>query len=106
MPLGDERADGIVLDLGISSAQLDDPERGFSFQTDGPLDMRMDRSQHRTAGEIVNRTPEKELADTIYRFGEERASRRIARAIVAARRRQRIETTTQLAGFQAPDAVT
>ncbi len=89
--------DGILLDLGVSSVHLDTPERGFSFQAEGPLDMRMDRTQHRTAGHIVNRTPEKELADTIYRFGEERASRRIARAIVAARRRGRIETTGQLA---------
>jgi 16S rRNA (cytosine1402-N4)-methyltransferase len=92
-----ERADGILLDLGLSSAQLDSPERGFSFRSEGPLDMRMDRSRGETAAEVVNRTPERELADLIYRLSEERASRRIARAIVEARRRARIETTTALA---------
>jgi 16S rRNA (cytosine1402-N4)-methyltransferase len=95
--LAGERAAGILLDLGISSAQLDAPERGFSFQAQGPLDMRMDRSRGETAAEVVNRTPEPALADLIYRYGEERASRRIARAIVEARRRARIETTTTLA---------
>jgi 16S rRNA (cytosine1402-N4)-methyltransferase len=95
--LGGERADGILLDLGLSSAQLDAAERGFSFQAPGPLDMRMDRSGGETAAEVVNRTPERELADLIYRYGEEPASRRIARAIVEARRRSRIETTTALA---------
>ena len=95
--LGGERAAGILLDLGLSSAQLDEPERGFSFQAEGPLDMRMDRTRGETAGEVVNRRPERELADLIYRYGEEPASRRIARAIVEARRRSRIETTTALA---------
>jgi 16S rRNA (cytosine1402-N4)-methyltransferase len=95
--LGGERADGIVLDLGISSAQLDDPARGFSFQADGPLDMRMDRSQGETAADVVNHLPEKELADLIYVNGEERASRRIARAIVRARDRAPIRTTVELA---------
>jgi 16S rRNA (cytosine1402-N4)-methyltransferase len=95
--LRDERADGILLDLGISSAQLDDPDRGFSFQADGPLDMRMDRSHGETAAEVVNRLGEPELADVIYRFGEEKASRRIARAITTARRRTRIRTTGELA---------
>jgi len=95
--LGDERADGIVLDLGISSAQLDDPERGFSFQADGPLDMRIDRSDGETAADVVNRLPEKALADLIYAYGEERASRRIARAIVQARERAPIRTTAELA---------
>lgn len=95
--LGGERAAGILLDLGLSSAQLDEPERGFSFQAAGPLDMRMDRSRGETAAEVVNRRPERELADLIYRYGEEPASRRIARAIVEARRRSRIETTTALA---------
>ncbi len=95
--LGDERADGILLDLGISSAQLDDPERGFSFQADGPLDMRMDRSRGESAEEVVNRTREAALADIIYAFGEEPAARRIARAIVFERERERIRSTGRLA---------
>ncbi len=95
--LGPDQADGILLDLGISSAQLDDPERGLSFQVEGPLDMRLDRSQGLTAGEIVNRMRERELADLIYRFGEEPASRRIARAIVEARARRHLRTTRELA---------
>lgn len=95
--LGEERADGILLDLGISSVQLDDPERGFSFQGDGPLDMRMDRRGGETAADVVNLMGEGDLADVIYEFGEERASRRIARAIVRARERQPIETTKELA---------
>ncbi len=95
--LGEERADGILLDLGISSAQLDDPERGFSFQAEGPLDMRMDRSRGETAADLVNRMRERDLADLIYAYGEEPASRRIARAIVEARARQPIATTTELA---------
>jgi 16S rRNA (cytosine1402-N4)-methyltransferase len=97
--LGDERADGVLLDLGTSSVQLDTPERGFSFRAEGPLDMRMDRGSGETAADVVNRLSEPELADVIYRFGEERASRRIARAIVAARRQARIRTTTELAGI-------
>jgi len=92
-----ERASGILVDLGISSAQLDDPERGFSFQHDGPLDMRMDRRGGETAADVVNRLPERDLADVIYRYGEERASRRIARAIVRARERGHIRTTAELA---------
>jgi 16S rRNA (cytosine1402-N4)-methyltransferase len=92
-----ERADGILLDLGLSSAQLDEPGRGFSFQAEGPLDMRMDRRQGETAADVVNRTREADLADLIYRYGEEPASRRIARAIARARQAQRIRTTTQLA---------
>jgi len=95
--LGSERASGILVDLGISSAQLDDPERGFSFQADGPLDMRMDRERGETAADFVNRLPERDLADLIYQYGEERASRRIARAIVAARDREPIRTTRALA---------
>jgi len=95
--LGGERADGILLDLGISSAQLDDPERGFSFQTDGPLDMRMDRRAGETAADVVNEMPEVELANLIYAYGEERGSRRIARAIVRARDRALLRTTTELA---------
>jgi 16S rRNA (cytosine1402-N4)-methyltransferase len=95
--LGDERADGILLDLGISSVQLDDPERGFSFQADAPLDMRMDRSHGETAADVVNRLAEPDLADLIYRFGEEPGSRRIAKAIATARRKARIRTTGELA---------
>ena len=76
--------DGIVLDLGISSFQIDDPARGFSFRGDGPLDMRMGK-QGTTAADLVNALPERDLADVLYELGEERASRRIARASVAAR---------------------
>jgi 16S rRNA (cytosine1402-N4)-methyltransferase len=97
--LGRERADGILLDLGTSSFQLDTAERGFSFRSEGPLDMRMDRSGGETAADVVNRAREADLADILYRFGEERASRRIARAIVAARRQARIRTTTELAAI-------
>lgn len=95
--IGSERPDGILLDLGISSVQLDTAERGFSFNADGPLDMRMDRSQGPSAADVVNRTRESELADLIYLYGEERASRRIARAIVSARERKHFETTAELA---------
>ena len=91
---GVERADGLLADLGVSRYQLTEPERGFSLMAEGPLDMRMDRSQGRTAGELVNFTSEKELADLIYRFGEERRSRKISRAIVRARP---IHTTAHLA---------
>jgi 16S rRNA (cytosine1402-N4)-methyltransferase len=97
--LGDERPDGVLLDLGVSSVQLDTAERGFSFRLEGPLDMRMDRSGGESAAEVVNRASEPDLADLIYRFGEERASRRIARAIVAARRQARIRTTAELAAI-------
>jgi 16S rRNA (cytosine1402-N4)-methyltransferase len=78
-------ADGLLADLGVSSLQLDTAERGFSFRHAGPLDMRMDLDWEMTAADIVNRTPESELADLLYHFGEERDSRRIARAIVRAR---------------------
>ena len=88
--------DGIVFDLGVSSFQLDQPERGFSFRHDGPLDMRMARTGP-TAADLVNRLPEAELADTLYEFAEERASRRIAKAIVAARAIEPITTTGRLA---------
>ena len=77
--------DGILLDLGISSFQLDDEARGFAFRIDGPLDMRMDRTRPVTAADIVNSSNERELADLIYKYGEERRSRQIARAIVRAR---------------------
>ncbi len=77
--------DGIAFDIGVSSPQIDTAERGFSFRTDGPLDMRMDPTQGQSAADLVNALPEQELADLIYRYGEERHSRRIAKAIVAAR---------------------
>lgn len=95
--LGQERASGVLLDLGVSSVQLDTLERGFSFQSDGPLDMRLDRSRGETAAEVVNRMREGDLADVIYRFGEEHAARRVARAIVSARQNGEITSTTQLA---------
>ncbi len=85
--------DGILADLGLSSLQLGDPERGFSFQADGPLDMRMNPMSGETAEQVVNHIDERELADVIYEFGEERRSRRIARAIVRSRP---IQTTKQL----------
>jgi 16S rRNA (cytosine1402-N4)-methyltransferase len=88
------RADGILADLGVSSLQLDDAARGFSFQAEGPLDMRMDPQSEPTAEQVVNHLDEHELADVIYEFGEERRSRRIARAIVRSRP---IRTTAQLA---------
>ncbi len=93
--LAGEPLDGVVLDLGVSSMQIDQPERGFSFQKDGPLDMRMSRSGE-SAADIVNRAPEATLADILYLYGEERASRRIAHAIVEARR-DPILTTLRLA---------
>ena len=85
---------GVLADLGVSRYQLSSPERGFSFNEDGPLDMRMDRSQPITAADLVNEMPEKALADLIYELGEERRSRRISRAIVRARP---IRTTRRLA---------
>ena len=90
------QVDGILFDLGVSSLQLEEPARGFSFQVDGPLDMRMDQSMSGTAADLVNRWPEAQLADTIFQFGEERFSRRIARAIVRARERHPLATTKEL----------
>jgi 16S rRNA (cytosine1402-N4)-methyltransferase len=95
---GGRMFDGMLLDLGISSPQLDDPSRGFSFRSDGPLDMRRDPgSGGPSAREILRRSTEKELADIFFRFGEERLSRRIARVLVAQRQRERIERTSRLA---------
>jgi 16S rRNA (cytosine1402-N4)-methyltransferase len=91
---GVQQVDGLLADLGVSRYQLTDPARGFSLMADGPLDMRMDRSRGSTAAELVNFTSEKELADLIFQFGEERRSRKIARAIVRARP---ISTTGRLA---------
>lgn len=91
---GFSAVNGVLCDLGVSSLQLDDPRRGFSFQQDGPLDMRLGPDAERSAAEIVNQYDEAELADVIYQLGEERRSRRIARAIVE---RRPIRTTGQLA---------
>ena len=90
-------ADGTLADLGVSSMQFDEAGRGFSFMRDEPLDMRMDRSSGDTAADLVARAGEQELADAIYQYGEERFSRRIARAIVEARREAPIATTGRLA---------
>jgi 16S rRNA (cytosine1402-N4)-methyltransferase len=92
--LGSAMADGLLADLGVSSLQFDDPLRGFSFQAEGPLDMRMNPQAELTAEQVVNHLDERRLADVIYEFGEERRSRRIARAIVRSRP---IHTTAQLA---------
>jgi 16S rRNA (cytosine1402-N4)-methyltransferase len=89
--------DGVLLDLGVSSPQLDSPGRGFSFQQDGPLDMRMDTRQALTAAELVNSAGAEELAKIFWELGDERESRRFARAIVQDRERRRFETTRQLA---------
>jgi 16S rRNA (cytosine1402-N4)-methyltransferase len=88
--------DGILADLGVSSYQLLSPERGFSFRGEGPLDMRMDRSQRQTAADLVNELAEEELAGLIHRYGEERFARRIAAAIVRAREKGRITRSSQL----------
>jgi len=91
--------DGALADLGVSSMQFDETGRGFSFQRDEPLDMRMDRTSGDTAAQLIARAEEHELADTIYAYGEERFSRRIARAIVHARREAPIDTTLKLAAI-------
>jgi 16S rRNA (cytosine1402-N4)-methyltransferase len=93
---GVDAVDGVTLDLGVSSMQIDDPARGFAFAKDGPLDMRMEKSGQ-SAADLVNSVAEEELADIIRTYGEERLARRIARAIVAARTQAPIETTGQLA---------
>jgi 16S rRNA (cytosine1402-N4)-methyltransferase len=94
---GVTRVDGVLADLGVSSMQLDTPGRGFSFRQDDPLDMRMDTTTGPTAAEALRRVDERTLADVIYEYGEERHSRRVARAIVAAREHAPIGTTGQLA---------
>jgi 16S rRNA (cytosine1402-N4)-methyltransferase len=93
----EEGLDGILLDIGVSSPQLDDPDRGFSFMRDGPLDMRMNPLQGVSANEWLAEAPERELTRVFWEFGEERHARRIARSIVMARHKQRLETTDQLA---------
>lgn len=93
--------DGVLLDLGVSSPQLDDPERGFSFQADGPLDMRMDRSSGEPVADWLQRADEAEIGDVLWKYGEERRSRAIARAIVGARAQQPLQRTAQLAALVA-----
>lgn len=95
--IGVKRVDRILLDIGVSSMQFDDPERGFSFRFDSALDMRMDTRAPRTAADIVNTCPETELADIFYRYGEERHSRPIAKRLVEIRARQPFRTTGELA---------
>jgi len=92
-----DAVDGILADLGVSSAQLDQAERGFSFQQEGPLDMRLDRTIEEPAVDLVRRLSEHDLAEIFFRYGEERFSRRIARRIVATRQNEPLETTRQLA---------
>ncbi|MDQ2904999.1 MAG: 16S rRNA (cytosine(1402)-N(4))-methyltransferase RsmH [Ktedonobacteraceae bacterium] len=92
---------GVVLDLGFSSHQMDDPQRGFSFGADGPLDMRLDQAQETSAADIVNTASEQELADIFWRYGEERYSRQVARRIVRERERGPITRTAQLASLVA-----
>lgn len=94
--LGIEEVDGILADLGVSSVQLDRAERGFSMSKEGPIDMRMDPSEGATALELIAASGEEELADLIYRYGEEHRSRRIARSLVRAYREGELETTTDL----------
>ncbi|MGE5546142.1 MAG: 16S rRNA (cytosine(1402)-N(4))-methyltransferase RsmH [Solirubrobacterales bacterium] len=93
---GVNRVDGVALDIGVSSMQIDQPERGFSFAKDGPLDMRME-SAGPSAADMVNQADEGELADIIFRYGEERHARKVARAIVAARKDKPFERTLELA---------
>ena len=97
--MGWNQVDGILLDLGVSSNQIDDPHRGFSFQGDGPLDMRMDRSASTKASELINESDEKDLVDILHHYGEERWAQPIARAIVRERKKGKIERTLQLAGL-------
>ena len=92
-----KKVDGILFDLGISSRQIDVPERGFSFRYDGPLDMRMNREQELTASTLIHTLPLKELAGILKKYGEERWSLRIAKKIVQTREKKRIETTKELA---------
>lgn len=93
----EEGLDGILLDLGVSSPQLDDPDRGFSFMEEGPLDMRMNPTQGVSAAEWLAEAPEREMARVFWEYGEERFARRIARSIAMTRQHQRLDTTAQLA---------
>ena len=99
--LGIGGLDGVLMDLGVSSPQLDDPERGFSFRRDGLLDMRMDPEAGESAAEWLARAQEKEITEVIWRYGEERFAKQIARAVVAARARDAVRTTRQLAAIVA-----
>jgi 16S rRNA (cytosine1402-N4)-methyltransferase len=92
----DKEVDGILIDLGISSTQLDDPKRGFSFQSNGPLDMRIDTSKGQTASEWINRATKKEIEDVLWVLGQERASRKIASKICETREKKPIESTKEL----------
>ncbi len=94
---GISRVSGVLLDLGVSSPQLDEPGRGFSFASDGPLDMRMDPTRGESAAEFVNRATQEELREVISTYGEERFAQQVAGAIVAARGREPLRTTRQLA---------
>jgi len=96
------KADGILLDVGVSSRQLDDPARGFSFSKEGPLDMRMDPEQALTAKTIINRYPEHEIARILHEYGEVRGSRRLAKALVEERKKRKFQTTTELTQFLTP----
>lgn len=96
---GFEQVQGILFDLGVSSHQLDTPERGFSFSSDAPLDMRFDTTRGPMAADLLAEMSEKELADCLYHYGEERFSRRIARAIVERRQQQPLQSTTELAAL-------
>jgi len=93
--------DGVLMDLGVSSPQLDDPARGFSFRREGPLDMRMDPGSGESAADWLARAQEQEIAEVIWRYGEERFAQQIARAVVAARAREPLRTTRQLAALVA-----
>ena len=92
-----DKLDGVLIDLGVSSYQLDNGERGFSYNANAPLDMRMDRGQYLSAYNVVNEYEEEKLADIIWKYGEDKLSRKIARNIVEARRKEKIRTTAQLA---------
>jgi 16S rRNA (cytosine1402-N4)-methyltransferase len=96
-PLGVTELDGVLLDLGFSSFQVDDPQRGFSFMREGPLDMRMNPTAGRSAADWVNTEPEEVLAEVIFKYGEDRAARRIARVLVETREERPFTTTAQLA---------
>jgi 16S rRNA (cytosine1402-N4)-methyltransferase len=102
--LGERRADGILFDLGVSSPQLDEAERGFSFAHDGPLDMRMNRTLGPTAAEWLADVPQRELTDVLFRYGEEPRARQIAAAIVRARATAPLRTTAELAALVAAHA--
>jgi 16S rRNA (cytosine1402-N4)-methyltransferase len=94
--VGWDRVDGVLLDLGVSSLQLDDPDKGFSYRADGPLDLRFDQDRGEPAAQLLSDLDERSLADLLWSLGEERASRRIARAVVAARAEAPVDTTGRL----------